>query len=133
MYLLNFSLGNCGLILFSNFETYFSLLKSKKCTLKSLLHLFSFKLYLLQLFSNFQVLSELHSLNLNLCSKQYNKKFVWHLIVVPQLSSGSQHNYSTNTRPAGQANEESMYSLISMGSIHTEVILFVSECPRQPM
>jgi len=42
------------------------------------------------------MLSELHSLNLKLCSKQYNKKFVLHPIVAPQLNSGWQHNYSTN-------------------------------------
>jgi hypothetical protein len=58
--------------------------------------------------------SELNSLNLKLCNKQYNKKFVLHLIVVPQLSSGWQHNYSTKTRQAGQVNEQSMYSLMSM-------------------
>jgi hypothetical protein len=39
-------------------------------------------------FSNFLMLSELHSLNLKLCSKQYNTKVALHLIVVPQLSSG---------------------------------------------
>jgi hypothetical protein len=60
------------------------------------------------------MLSELHSLNLKFCSKQYNKNFVLHLIVVPQLSSGRQHNFSTKTRQAGQANEQSMYSLMSM-------------------
>jgi hypothetical protein len=60
------------------------------------------------------MLSELHSLNLKLCSKQYNKKNVLHLLVVPQLSSGWQHNYTTKTRLAGLAKEQSMYSLISM-------------------
>ncbi len=60
------------------------------------------------------MLFELHSLNFKLCSKQYNKKFVLHLIMVQQLSSGWQHNYSTKTRQAGQANEQSMYSLTSM-------------------
>jgi len=60
--------------------------------------------------------SELHSLNLKLCSKQYNKIFVLHLIVAPQLSSGWQHNYSTKTRQAGHANEQSMYSLMSMSA-----------------
>jgi len=60
------------------------------------------------------VLSELHSLNLKLCSKQYNKKIVLHLIVVPQLCRGWQHNYSTKTRQAGHANEQSMYALMSM-------------------
>jgi hypothetical protein len=66
------------------------------------------------LFSNFYMLSELHSLNLKLCSKQYNKKFVLHLIVAPHISSGWQHNYSTKTRQLGRANEQAMYSLISM-------------------
>jgi hypothetical protein len=60
------------------------------------------------------MLFELHNLNLKLYSKQYNKKFVLHLIVAPQLGSGQQHNYSTKTRQAGQANEQSMYSLTSM-------------------
>jgi len=60
------------------------------------------------------MLSELHILNLKLCSKQYNKKIVLHLIVGPQLSSGWQHKYSTKTRQVGQANEQSMYSLMSM-------------------
>jgi hypothetical protein len=61
------------------------------------------------------MLSELHSLNLKLCIKQYNKKFVLHLIVTPQPCSGWRHNYSTKTRQAGWANEQSMYSLMSMG------------------
>jgi len=59
------------------------------------------------------MLSELHILNLKLCSKQSNKNFLLHLMVVPQLSSGWQHNYSTKTRWAGCSNE-SMYSLVSM-------------------
>jgi hypothetical protein len=49
------------------------------------------------------MLSELHSLNLKLHSKQYNRNFVLHLIVVPQLSSGWQHNYTAKTRQAGCA------------------------------
>jgi hypothetical protein len=60
------------------------------------------------------MLSELHSLNFKLCCTQCNKKFVLQLIVVPQLSSGWQHNYSTKTRQAGCTNEQSMYSLMSM-------------------
>ncbi len=60
------------------------------------------------------MLSELHSLNLDLCSKQYNKKIILHLIVVPQLSSGCQHDYSTKTSQAGCANEQSMYALMSL-------------------
>jgi len=59
------------------------------------------------------MLTELHSLNLNLCSKQYNKNLVLHLIVAPQLISGWRCNYSTKIRQAGRANEQSMYSLMS--------------------
>ncbi len=58
--------------------------------------------------------SELHSLNLKLCSKQYNKNFVLYLIVAPQLSSGWQPSYLTKKRQAGRANEQSMYSPMSM-------------------
>ncbi len=60
------------------------------------------------------MLSELHSLNLKLYSKPYNKIFVLHLTVVPQLCSGSWHNYSTKTRQAGHTDEQSMHSLMSM-------------------
>ncbi len=35
--------------------------------------------------------------------------------MVPQLGGGRQHNYSTKTSQAGHANEQSMYSLMSMG------------------
>jgi hypothetical protein len=56
------------------------------------------------------MLSELHSLNLKLCGKQYHF-FVLHLIVVPQLSSGWRHNYSTKAGQVGCANEQFMYSL----------------------
>jgi hypothetical protein len=55
-------------------------------------------------------LSVLHNMNLQLCTKQYNKIDHLHLIVAPQLSSG----YSTKTRQAGCANEQSMFSLMSM-------------------
>jgi hypothetical protein len=40
-----------------------------------------------------------------------------HLIVVQQLSSGWQHNYSAKIRLAGHANEQSMYSRMSMVAI----------------
>ncbi len=60
------------------------------------------------------MVSELHNLSSKLCSKQYNKNFVLHLIVVPQLGGGRWHNYLTKTRQVGQANEQSMYSLKSM-------------------
>ncbi len=66
------------------------------------------------------MLSELHSLNLKLCSKQYNKKFVLHLIVVPQLGGSWQHNYSTKTRQAVRANEQSMDSLMSMHAVQKQ-------------
>jgi hypothetical protein len=64
------------------------------------------------------MLSELHSLNLKLYRKQYNKFFLLHLIVVPQLSSGWRHNYAIKTRWAGYANEQSMYPLMSMVMKH---------------
>jgi hypothetical protein len=70
------------------------------------------------------MLSELHILNLKLCSKQYNKKFVLHLIVVPQLGGGWRHNYSTKTRQAGHVNEQSMYSLMSMPLPQTKPLKF---------
>ncbi len=46
--------------------------------------------------------------------KQYNKKLVMHLIAAPQLSNRSQHYYSAKTRQVGRANEQSMYSLMSL-------------------
>jgi hypothetical protein len=39
---------------------------------------------------------------------------ILNLIVVPQLSGGWQCNYSTKTCHAGCANEQSIYSLMSM-------------------
>ncbi len=57
---------------------------------------------------------ELHSLYLKLCSKQYNIFILLHLIVVPQISSGWQHNYSTKTRQAGHTNEQFRYSLMAV-------------------
>jgi hypothetical protein len=53
-------------------------------------------------------------LNVKFCRKQYNKIFDLHLIEVPQLSSGLQHDYSTKARKVGRANEQSMYSPMSM-------------------
>jgi hypothetical protein len=54
-------------------------------------------------------------LNLKLCSKKYNKIALLHLIVVTMLSGGWQHNYSTETRQAGDADEQSVYyCLMSM-------------------
>jgi len=54
------------------------------------------------------MLFELHNINLKFCNKQYNKIDLSHLIVVPHLNGGGQHNYSTKTRPEGNANEQSM-------------------------
>jgi hypothetical protein len=39
--------------------------------------------------------------------------------VAPQLGGSRRHNYSTKTRQAGLANEQSMDSLMSMGETHT--------------
>ncbi len=60
------------------------------------------------------MLSELHSLNLKLCNKEYNKIVLLHLIVALQLSSGWRHNYSTKTRQVGRAHEQPMHSLKSI-------------------
>jgi hypothetical protein len=52
-----------------------------------------------------------------LCSKKYNKKFILHLIVALRLSSGWQHKPNlTKTRPAVWADEQSMYTPMSMDS-----------------
>jgi hypothetical protein len=60
------------------------------------------------------MLSDVHSLNLKLYCKKYNKIDLLNLIVVPQVSGGLQNNYSGKTRPPGHANEESFYYLMSM-------------------
>ncbi len=65
----------------------------------------SFTIYYLFLFFN---LSELHNLNLMLRSKEYNKTNLQHQIVLPWLSSGWRHNYSTETRQVGCTNELTM-------------------------
>jgi hypothetical protein len=108
-YLLNFSLGLCGLICLVTFKNIFLLFKVKNLHSNQSCIIFGIEFYLLQYISIFLVLSELHSLNLKLCSKQYNNKFVLHLIVAPQLSNGWRHNYSTKTRPAGRANGQFSY------------------------
>ncbi len=74
--------------------------------------------HLTQSFSIFSQIFRCSVNNLKLCSKQYNKIYILHLIVAPQLSSGWQHNYSTKTRQTGCANEQSMYSLTSMVRNH---------------
>jgi len=62
---------------------------------------------------------------LKLCSKQYNKKVVLHLIVAPQQSIGWQLNYSTKTRPAGRANQQSMHYLMSMEHDHSTSFSYI--------
>jgi len=57
-----------------------------------------------------------------LIGKLYHKTFVLHLIVAPQLSSGWWHNYSTKTRQTGRANEQSIYSLLSILTCDTQRI-----------
>ncbi len=100
--------------------------------------------FLVNFYKTFQIHTELHSLNLKLYSEQYNKNFVFRLIVAPQLSSGWWHNYSTKTRQVDHADEQSMYSLISMiippclpwppwaTWNKVEMILYVLNCPRLP-
>jgi hypothetical protein len=56
------------------------------------------------------MLSELHNFNLKLCSKSTIK-----LLVATQLSGGWQHNYFTKIWQTGHANDQSMYSLMSVG------------------
>ncbi len=53
------------------------------------------------------------------------------MIVAPQLSSGWQHNYSNKTRQAGWANEQSIYYLMSMGSIDTVFLIILQLFLRQ--
>jgi hypothetical protein len=71
------------------------------------------------------MLSELHSFNFKLDSKQYNKNFVLHLIMAPQQSSRWQHDYSTKPRQAGHADGQSMYSLMSMAYIYNKTSFLV--------
>jgi hypothetical protein len=70
-----------------------------------------------------KILFKLHKLNLKLRNKQYNEIDILHLIVVPKLRGGRQHNYSTKTRQAGHANEQSIYSIMSMYWSHFDVLL----------
>ncbi len=109
-YLLHFSMRLCGLVLFCDFIHNF-LPKKYKNTLKSSIHQF-WLLTLSSTFSNFWILSENQNLGLMLCSKQQKKINLLYLIVVPQLSGGWFHNYSTKTRQASHGNEQSMYSFI---------------------
>ncbi len=97
-HLLHFSLGLCGLILFSDFQTNFFFKKVIKNYTQITPALFlAHNCIFYIFFSNFWMLSELHNLNLKLRTKQYNEIDLLHLIVVPQLSGGWQHNHPTKT------------------------------------
>jgi hypothetical protein len=50
------------------------------------------------------------------------------LIVVPQLSVGWQQNYSTKTRQAGGANEQSIYSLTYITKMYLMVVTVGKHC-----
>ncbi len=62
----------------------------------------------------FKIHSDLCNFNLKLGSKLYEKIGLTHMIVAPQISGGRQHNYSNKARQAGHANEQSIYSLMSL-------------------
>ncbi len=51
-----------------------------------------------------------------------------HLIVAPQLSGGWQHNYLNKTSQKGHANEQSIYSRISMAN---PFVLYHPRWPRK--
>jgi hypothetical protein len=51
----------------------------------------------------------LYKFDLELCFQEYNKIDLLCQIVASQLSGGWRHNYSTKTRQAGHANEQSIY------------------------
>ncbi len=46
-----------------------------------------------------------------------------YLSMVPQLSRGWQHNYLNQTRLVGYANEQSMYSLMSVEETKDYIVL----------
>ncbi len=73
------------------------------------------------------MLSKLHSLNLKLCGKPYNKNFVLHLIVAPQLGGGWQLNYSTKTRQAKQRYEKKDEASKGESESHLSVEVFSSK------
>jgi hypothetical protein len=51
----------------------------------------------------------LNKFDLELCFQEYYKIDLLHQIVASQLSGSWRHNYSTKTRQAGHANEQSIY------------------------
>jgi len=103
MYLIYCSFQIWGLILFSekNYTT------TQALNLASNIILYTFFFIFLSLF-------KLQNFNLKSCSKQNYQIDLLPLIVVPQLSNGWWHDYSTKTRPVGHANEQSIYCLMSI-------------------
>ncbi len=77
------------------------------------------------------MLSELHSLELKLYRKQYNKNFGLHLIVVPQLSSGWQHNYSTKKRQTGRQWALYVFSYVYGATLPIIIIKFDNQLTHQ--
>ncbi len=66
------------------------------------------------------MLSEFRSLNLKLCSKQYNKNFLLNLIVAPQLSN-------ITTQPKQSRSAAPMSSLFILKSVTTEVFVLMNK------
>jgi hypothetical protein len=60
------------------------------------------------------MLSELHNFNLKLCSKKYNKIVCFAPDCGTTVNGVWQHNYSTKIWQTGHANDQSMYSLMSV-------------------
>ncbi len=100
-YLLYFSLGICVLILFSNFWTQFSH-RTENFYINITHPLILASSSIFYIFSKNFILSELHGVNLKLCSKKYKKIVLFHLIVAPKQRGGWWYNYSTKTRQMGQ-------------------------------
>jgi hypothetical protein len=71
-------------------------------------HALFWLLTLSSIFVHFYILFELHNFNIKLCSGQYNKIDLLHLIVTPLLGGGWQYTFSTKTRQTSCANEQSI-------------------------
>jgi len=72
------------------------------------------------------MLSELYSLNLKLCIKQYNKNFLLHLIVVPQQAMAG--DKLLNQNKAGRPHQLVVYvfSYVYGGGLSTVLISVVN-------
>jgi hypothetical protein len=69
-------------------------------------------------------------LDFKFCSKQNNKIDLLYLIVAPLLIGGWQHNYSTKTRQAGRANEQSILLIIDIHFFETFSTPLLLKCLR---